>query len=81
MSRSLLLCAVTVTLVGCGSTTWTRPDLTASDFERDRYECVRDAEIASPRLPYRDGVYQLGAARRRDQVFAMCMQARGYRKE
>lgn len=63
--------------VGCGSPTahWTKAGVTVADFERDSYECARQATFTSRRAG--GGVYREETQVNID-LYRGCLRARGY---
>lgn len=43
MRTSTTILAATI-LSACATTTWEKPGATEADFERDKYECIKDGE-------------------------------------
>jgi hypothetical protein len=91
--RALVAMAVVLT-AGCSpSLAWYRPNTTQQEWNRDGYECRRETvqPATQPMTPIVGdnflssmiGGYQLGTAmqgqQEREDLFDMCMQARGYR--
>lgn len=61
---------------GCGGTTWIKHGATEQDFNRDKWECSRDAQLAAGGY----GPYDTGWARnaRFNRNFADCMRGKGW---
>jgi hypothetical protein len=89
--RSVILAVVL--LSGCAApTVWTRPGAVSSDFERDRAQCQYEGAAATANYntgptarSYGGAVGQgigegIAIAMRRNELFTLCMQARGYRQ-
>jgi hypothetical protein len=85
---------VTLALAGCASYSWIKPGMTQEEWQRDSYECQRDANLlpASP-LPYypypsympyggqaqsQIAAIQAQDAARRQATLEACLQSKGY---
>jgi hypothetical protein len=82
---------VTLALAGCASYSWIKPGMTREEWQRDSYECQRDANLlpASP-LPYYPSYMPYGQAQsqtaaiqaqdaaRRQATLDACLQSKGY---
>jgi len=74
--RPSLLLAVSSLLCACASSWdegWVRPGSDAADFERERRECLQDAALGR-------GSGQFGYDRPDQQLFASCMEKRGWQR-
>jgi hypothetical protein len=63
MKRITIIVLLLVSASGCVILSWEHPTRTEQDFERDKYECVRETHTAG-----------LGAP----PLFEQCMKLRGY---
>jgi len=69
-----LICAITliILLVGCATMIWDKPGLTQDGFNRDHYECEKDARQSG----YYGGGW-VGSMNMRE-FYKRCMVSRGY---
>lgn len=78
-----------LTLIACSQPmSWTKPGATAAEFDRDAYECERDARMIppggySPRVPmattgFGQALSHGAEARNAREFQDRCMRARGY---
>ena len=74
MKRLLLVGGLALSLAGCVRTIWVKDGATRADFNRDAYECERDARQSG----YFGGGL-IGLANMQD-FMDRCMVARGYEK-
>lgn len=72
---SAITMMTTFFLVGCASMTWNKPDVTQAEFNKDSYECQRDARQSGY---YGSGI--AGAINMRE-FLQMCMVSKGYTQE
>jgi hypothetical protein len=82
MSQSchfLPIAALVLVVSGSGCTTergWAKAGAAEADFNRDSYECVREATVASRRAAIVDDPG--GEAKSDKDLYRACMRARGY---
>lgn len=70
IAASWLLCAC----ASSGDEGWARPGSNATDFERERRECLQDAAVGK-------GTGQFGYDSPDQRLFASCMQRRGWQRD
>lgn len=73
--RALVLGAMALVFGGCAETVWVKPGATQSDFNRDSYECERDARMSAG--SFGGGI---GGAIEARGFMERCMGVRGYTK-
>jgi hypothetical protein len=85
MSQSCLflpIAALVLVVFGSGCTTelgWAKAGAAEADFNRDSYECAREATVASRRAAIVDGPGAVrGEAKSDKDLYRACMRARGY---
>jgi hypothetical protein len=80
--RSLSIAALVLVVSGSGCTTergWTKAGAVEADFNRDSYECAREATSASRRAAIVDGSGLIrGEVKSDKDLYRACMRARGY---
>jgi hypothetical protein len=78
----LPIAAFVLVVSGSGCTTergWAKAGAAEADFNRDSYECVREATFASRRVAIVDGAGAIrGEAKSDKDLYRACMRARGY---
>ena len=79
-ARSPLVALTMVGAVACASPRgWVRAGATEADFNRDSYECAREATFASRRAGITGGSGFLHEEAKADKdLYRACMRARGY---
>jgi hypothetical protein len=72
MGRKLIALVLCLMVAGCGPMIWDKPGGTQADYNRDNYECERDAR--------QSGYYGggLAGALNMREFFKKCMVAHGY---
>ena len=97
MQKLVLAVAIPLAVLVSGCTTyWTKPGLIEAEFQRDSYECERDARML-PRTPqsisvpqyswgpgapvYSDPTLGWADVAARQRLFERCMNAKGYTKD
>jgi hypothetical protein len=80
---TLLLLLIGLASSGCVSTRWVRDGATMQDFASDRYKCVQESRTSYSAWGRPGYVLaaQLSAQIQAEQLFALCMQASGWRAE
>jgi hypothetical protein len=73
-SRFLAALALLCACAGSWDQGWTRPGASAEDFDRERRECLQSAAQGK-------GAQQFGYDSPDQQLFATCMQQRGWQRE
>jgi hypothetical protein len=80
--RSLAIAVLVLVVSGSGCTIergWTKAGAAEADFNRDSYECAREATLASRRAAIVDGSsLSRGEAKSDKDLYRACMRARGY---
>jgi len=91
--HKLATLAASVALLGCALPTWTRPDTTQADFDRDAAQCKYEAVAATsgygtgPTARSTSGAFSQGlgegiaAGMKQGELIRLCMMARGYRMQ
>ena len=70
--RCVIVVAFVALLSGCGPMIWNKPGVTQAEYNKDSYECEKDARQSGY-----FGTGLVGALNMRD-FFKTCMVARGY---
>jgi hypothetical protein len=75
MRKVLVLVVPLVALLGTGcASQWSKPGALPGEFERDRYDCMQEAQQV-----FVSGVYRYGGMRTNKLLYHQCMEARGWR--
>jgi len=72
-ARLLAVCAMTLITVECNRVMWTKPGFNAVDWQRDNYECERDARAGA--MSFGGGL--IGSLNAQE-FFNRCLVAHGY---
>ena len=77
--KLLTACLIGLVLSGCSTTRWDRPDTDQRQFLRDRYDCIKKAQIERVGYSYNAFGGSGSAALETSKVlFTSCMTAMGY---
>jgi hypothetical protein len=79
--RSLSIAALVFVVAGSGCTTergWAKAGAAEADFNRDSYECAREATFASRRTDVDGSGAVRGEVKSAKDLYRACMRARGY---
>jgi hypothetical protein len=79
--RSLSIAALVLVVSGSGCTTergWAKAGAAEADFNRDSYECTREATFVSRRAVVDGSGALRGEAKSDKDLYRACMRARGY---
>ena len=72
-----IIMSLMVMLTGCATTpqVWNHPTKTAEDFERDKYECLKDGEQHAANYGFHANPFIIADRAK------LCMKAKGYKLE